>query len=201
VVLFSFSLAGIFLDVHVLRGFCLGQYFFLKDYSGVNDNFDYNITENGDGSFDVELRNKTLMYYPVVAYRDGPFFRETNTSILRYAGRYELTASDSIVFDTGGGFDCGTGLHVVLIRPFESFRLLKVNAIELFDSEQYVYHLINVNGQRWEVPSVMPAAFNIRLYLPVAGFHEVDRRVYSNVFVINSKVLIEKMHELKSMYQ
>jgi hypothetical protein len=172
----------IMVDLHLLRGYYLGGCLFVPE-ERFRGNFTFTVTKNAEGTLDLYLANNDLRYYPLIVYRnEALFFNLTDSVIFEYAHRYTLLDRGEKIFDTGGGFDCGTGIGLALIRPFESFHLKNVKTDDLIAAETYPFATLAAN----ESFSMPTSDVGIRLYLPVSGFgHHENCRVYSNEFPVD----------------
>lgn len=172
-------LAVTIFDLHILRGYFLVPYMYEDTLEKFNGKFEYTITQNANGTFDLYLKNKNLAYYPIVLYRDNLFFDLNDTIIFNYAGRVKLYNNDTTIYDTGGGFDCGTGLGWALIRPYESFELMNVKVEDLIPLLEYYVNETKEMGIHFEDDTL-----TCQFYLPIFSFGEEATRVYSNKIVI-----------------
>lgn len=186
VVLFSVVLIGF--DIHILRGYFLLPYFYQHTFEEFNGNIEYTVSENPNGTWNFFLRNNDFAYYPIIVYRSEMFFDLNDATLFQYAARLKVVDGDSINYDTGGGFDCGTDLTFALIRPFESFKMENVK----IEDEILNLGLCSYEMKEQGIDYNTLEDITCRLYLPMFSFGEEKTRVYSNRIKLKSKLFISE---------
>lgn len=189
----------LFIDVHIFRAYYTAPYIldpFGKTYESFEGRMTYTVNENSDGLYDFEIKNNSFGYHPIILYRDDVWFDLNDTVFFNYAGRFKLTGTRNKLFDTGGGFDCGTGISIALIRPFESFQLKNQKLEDLLDWPSFHYRIQTL--ERAGVDFRRQGLFSCQFYLPIGSLGLEDTRVYSNTLEIQGETiyqLYQKQHE------
>ncbi|MGB1243334.1 MAG: hypothetical protein ACPG49_12475 [Chitinophagales bacterium] len=117
----------VFADLKLTRGYFfmylvatpqMGK--FADDFEG---SFEYTIKKKANGNFDFRLQNKSIFPVNLILYRNDKFFYALDDSTLfDYAERAKLNFPIK-VRGQGHGFDCGTGIGLATLNPFEEFDL------------------------------------------------------------------------------
>lgn len=124
----------------------------LSNDNVVSGNFDvkYEIIVISDDSLELYIRNNSIKPYYFWAYEFKNWeFERPDKIIFDYASRSRIyNFNDDLIFDeTGQGFDCGTGLGITKIAPFDRFRK-KVHRrffVEKFDVHSLFKEIDNEN--------------------------------------------------------
>lgn len=82
----------------------------------------YNIEPAASGKHMVSLTNNSLFPQYFVAYESDAIEDNFGEFALNYALRAEVSYAGRVVSPASYGFDCGTGLVYVMIRPLETVR-------------------------------------------------------------------------------
>lgn len=126
-------LCCIFTDLYFTRGFFL-NYLVASPQMGelTNDfegEFEYTIHKKANGNFGFRLQNKSIFPFNLILYRYGSpniynhyFYSLPDSTLFDYATRAKLNYPINVK-KQGYGFDCGTGIGVATLNPFEEFDL------------------------------------------------------------------------------
>lgn len=184
-----------FVDVHILRGYFLVYYFHPETFQEFDGEMDYQIERNMDGTFNLQMKNKTFSYIPIILYRTDAFINMHDSVLFSYANRFQFIRNGASLYDTGGGFDCGTDIGAAYIRPYESFKLENLKLEEVLPEFALYEFETDLKEEDIDVNSLN--FMRCRLYLSIYSFGDEDTRVYSNEFeitiqeIINARLAIE----------
>ena len=178
-------LAVIGFDIHVLRGHFLTPYIYRSTFAKFDGNFEYTITENVNGTWDLYLKNRDLAYYPIILYRTDVFFDLNDTIAFQYASRVKFVDNDTTIYDTGGSFDCGTDLAYAMIRPYESFKLKSMKIDDVIPSLRFYVNEMKEKIRDFKTHETLTC----QLYLPIFSFGDEETRVYSNEIKLKMELL------------
>lgn len=112
------------IDLYAFRGYYSSNVLALfsdkSDSIGVAD-FDYKITPLGNDFFKFKIKNKSLLPAYVLTYRyDQLLYQLDDTKAIQLGLRSKILSPERLG-DASYGFDCGTGLGMVSINPYENF--------------------------------------------------------------------------------
>lgn len=82
----------------------------------------YNIEPTASGKHIISLTNNSLLPQYFVAYESATMEDNFDEFALHYALRDEVSYAGRVISPASYGFDCGTGLVYVMIRPLETVR-------------------------------------------------------------------------------
>jgi hypothetical protein len=188
----------VFVDVHLMRGNNFIYLLYREPFSEFKGSMGYSVTRNDDGTFDLYFKNNDFAYYPVTLYRNDDVFYDLNDTVFfAYAARFKISGQDSVLFDTGGGWDCGTGLGEAFIRPFETFELKGISLEKLVSKYTLRYVADSIRKHGVEPDSLQRLKW--QFYLPVFSLGAEDTRVYSNKFLVGSALVDVKNEDDEAM--
>lgn len=183
-------IASIIVDLHVFRGYFSLPYLYPQTYEEYDGDIEYRIDINQNGTLNLSFKNNSPTYVPVILYRWAVMFDLTDTMLFHYAGRHRFLKDEHVIFDSGGGFDCGTDLYAALIKPYESFSLKHQNLEQFLSTSELGHFIVSIKEQGIDIsPS---ETVTCQLYLPIFSFGAEKTRIYSNKFEIPTKYVLEE---------
>lgn len=146
----SLLIISLIVDIFIFRGYFLADYTGSKktygDYSNKVSKISYSVKKLGNSNYYLTLDNNSFSPIYIWSYRNEELIQKFNDSILfQYASRYKIKFPLKET-EYHYGFDCGTGVGMTAIRPFESFSL-EVNynyLLDFFDIRYDHYNEINL---------------------------------------------------------
>ncbi|MEZ4886339.1 MAG: hypothetical protein R3E32_16505 [Chitinophagales bacterium] len=125
---FLLLLLCVFADLQFTRGYFLKYVTAMPQMGEITEDilgsFEYHIQKKENGNFDCTIRNNSIFPVNLIVYRNEAFFYNIEDSTLfdvGYATRVRLNLPHGIV-EENSGFDCGTGIGLATINPFEKFQ-------------------------------------------------------------------------------
>jgi hypothetical protein len=180
------------------------------DYNKPSKHLSYTLTELTDGHYERKITNLSWRPFLVTMYEFEDWrYNLPDEMLLRYASRYVVRNNRTdLEIDSGIGFDCGSGLGMTLIRPWETF--VDTVGFEEITPDVYLRHQLRflksgyahdlLTGTQIGDPlqgkldqydgaslltMVPDDALEVRLYLPVADYFTGEpARVYADGFTV-----------------
>jgi len=188
------------------------------DYASPSPHLVYSLTELADARYERRITNESWRPFLVTIYEFKEWQYELpDEMLLRYAGRYVIkNQRTDLKIDSGFGFNCGSGLGMTLIRPWERFvdtvdfkglmPFVSIGDQLAFPDDNFAFD--RLTGTRigdpsrersqykeTSLPAMLPNdALEVRLYLPVMDYFTGEpARVYANGFLIGRWEMLERM--------
>lgn len=207
------------LDIYLTRGYFSQRLYPERlnrkaiDGSSLID-FQINKLRNGNYGFLIKNRKPSIFYF--IAYRDGKvILSKDQVKIFNY-GRVKI---ETPIYQSkeNSGFDCGTGLGLITINPFEVFKK-ELNYDQLLEKISYrsqitrrrdtSYHdliydkplILKERGSWREINSRSSIeevdSISVSFYMPIYSIiRGQELKIYSNSIMISYKDVINKLAE------
>lgn len=190
------------------------------DSTQPSEHLAYTLTELINSRYERKISNRSWRPFLVTMYEFKDWrYSLPDEKLLRYASRYVVrNKRTDLKIDSGIGFDCGSGLGMTLIRPWETFvdtvgleelmpRVFFRNQLAFLESGKAFDHLTGTaigdpqgDLAQYDAASLMTMVpddeLEMRLYLPVIDyFNGKLARVYANGLSVGRWKLLEREME------
>lgn len=175
----------IIVDLFVLRGYATTQLLpndWLSD-EPIQLDVTYEIKLNDNSEWSLTFANNSLHFLSVLTYRNNELVVAISDSNFFLVASYSrISIADTVLEEVGNSYFCGTGLGLVLIRPFETFTL-QVKDIYFMVSPEIAFYI-----PHYKLDDRMGAKDQVeyQAFLPVRTIGSSKwQNIYSNKFLLS----------------